>query len=101
MCEPGHDEPCPNGWTGMGAPNKASCIVGAPDFAHGKGFAGLRKLCSEEEGAALARDIPLLFLLWNDRNREVGRWPGRGSCTEKADCARDTCKQVQFQPYDV
>ena len=37
MCEPGHDEPCPNGWTGMGAPNKASCISGAPDFAHGKG----------------------------------------------------------------
>ena len=91
MCEPGHDEPCSNGWTGMAAPDKASCIHGAPDSAHGKGFAGLRKLCSAG-GGGLARDIPWLYLLWHDRDREAGRFPGRGSCAEKADCARDTCK---------
>lgn len=30
---------------------------------------------------------------WNDRNAEAGRFPGVGSCTEKADCAIDTCKE--------
>lgn len=30
MCEPGHDEPCPNGWTGMAAPSKEYCLNGAP-----------------------------------------------------------------------
>ena len=67
----------------------------------GKGFAGMRKmwrtrplvsdlsrwaafltpmaLCSSsEEGGALARDIPWLYLIWNDRNREAGRFPGQG-----------------------
>mmetsp|Transcript_731 Transcript_731/g.2080 ORF Transcript_731/g.2080 Transcript_731/m.2080 type:complete len:504 (-) Transcript_731:2537-4048(-) len=91
MCEPGHDEPCPNGWTGMAAPNRASCLDGAPDGAHGKGFAGLRKLCSTT-GGRLARDIPFLYLLWHDRNAEAGHFPGQGSCTEVADCALDTCK---------
>ena len=38
MCEPGHDEPCSNGWTGMGAPTQETCVNGAPDFAHGKGI---------------------------------------------------------------
>jgi hypothetical protein len=34
MCEPGHDEPCSNGWTGMNAPNKASCVNGSADNSH-------------------------------------------------------------------
>jgi len=91
MCEPGHDEPCPNGWTGMAAPAKEFCLNGAPDSGHGKGFAGMRKMCSSA-GGALARDIPWLYLIWHDRNREAGRFPGQGACTEKADCALDTCK---------
>ena len=44
MCEPGHDEPCPNGWTGMTAVDRSSCINGGPDSGHGKGFAGMRKM---------------------------------------------------------
>ena len=36
MCEPGHDEPCSNGWTGMNAPDRASCINGSADNSHGK-----------------------------------------------------------------
>lgn len=91
VCEPNHDEPCPNGWTGMAAPDRASCINGAPDSGHGKGFAGLRKLCSAA-GGPLARDIPFLYMLWHNRDAEQGRFPGQGSCTEAADCARDTCK---------
>jgi hypothetical protein len=102
MCEPGHDEPCSNGWTGMNSPSRASCINGSADNSHGKGFAGMRKMCSEE-GGALARDIPWLYLIWNDRNREAGRFPGQGSCTEKADCAIDTCKEdgggADCQPF--
>jgi hypothetical protein len=78
--------------TGMNSPNKASCIDGGPDNGHGKGFAGMRKMCSAA-GGPLARDIPWLFLLWNNRDAEAGRFPGLGSCTEKADCALDTCKE--------
>jgi hypothetical protein len=37
----------------------------------GKGFAGLRNMCSKE-GGKYARDIPLFMELWADRN-EMGR----------------------------
>ena len=80
------------GGVGMVSPDKASCINGGQDSNPGKGFVGLRKLCSED-GAKYSRDIPLFMTVWADRN-EMGRAMGHGSCTEKADCARDTCKQI-------
>ena len=52
----------------------------------------MRKMCSKA-GGPLARDIPWLYLIWHDRDREAGRFPGKGSCTEKADCQLDTCKE--------
>ena len=59
----------------MNSPDKASCINGSLDNSHGKGFAGMRKMCSNQ-GGALARDIPWLYLIWNRRNREAARFPG-------------------------
>jgi len=57
----------------------------------GKGFPGLRKLCAA--GSAGVRNLPLFQTLWSDRN-EMSKALGHGSCTEKADCARDTCRQL-------
>jgi len=80
------------GGPGMAAPNKASCVHGEPDSRGHRGFPGLRKLCSEA-GRKWAQSVPMLMMLWHDR-RENGGWLGYGSCTEKADCALDTCKSL-------
>uniref|UniRef100_A0A6V3L060 Uncharacterized protein n=2 Tax=Lotharella globosa TaxID=91324 RepID=A0A6V3L060_9EUKA len=92
MCIPGHDDPCPNGWVGMNAPNQKSCLNGGADQAHGKGFAGLRALCTDKEGGERARNIPWLMHIWNNKIAEEGRFPGQGSCTESGDCEHDTCE---------
>ena len=83
------------GGSGMVSPTKASCISGGPDMHTGRGFAGLRKLCSESASPAgkTGWDIPLFMTVWADRN-EMSRVLGHGSCSEAADCARDTCKQL-------
>ena len=79
------------GGVGMVSPDAASCLNGGPDMHTGKGFPGLRRLCSA--GGRGVRDMPLFQTIWADRN-EMGGALGHGSCTEKADCARDTCKQL-------
>ncbi len=84
------------GGSGMVSPDKASCMDGGPDMHTGRGFPGLRNLCgngSASPPGKLGWDIPLFMTLWHDRP-EMGRVLGHGSCTEPADCARDTCKQL-------
>ena len=78
------------GGVGMVSPDAASCLNGGPDMHTGKGFPGLRRLCSA--GGRGVRDMPLFQTIWADRN-EMGGALGHGSCTEKADCARDTCSR--------
>eukprot|EP01051_Picozoa_sp_SAG22_P019897 SAG22_NODE_3824_length_1513_cov_1.938472_1_plen_226_part_00 len=83
------------GGSGMVSPNKASCLDGGPDMHTGRGFPGLRNLCSigtASEGAdaagsgsgKLGWDIPLFMTVWADRN-EMDHVLGHGSCSEKAD----------------